>query len=151
PNLEPGAISRFRNALNAMLEANERTRAANGKRIYPNRVRHVWAREFSEEGKCHFHLGLFFNKDAYYHLGDYEAERNLRMMIVRAWYSALGLELDDYPGLVHYPENCRYILDVNDFNFEGEYNKLLNRFDYLAKLDTKAYGDGDRSFGCSRG
>ena len=38
PNLEPGAISRFRNALNAMLEANERTRAANGKRIYPNRV-----------------------------------------------------------------------------------------------------------------
>ncbi|HGP0350426.1 TPA: inovirus-type Gp2 protein [Cronobacter sakazakii] len=22
---------------------------------------------------------------------------------------------------------------------------------YLAKLDTKAYGDGDRSFGCSRG
>ncbi|WP_149010108.1 YagK/YfjJ domain-containing protein, partial [Escherichia coli] len=69
----------------------------------------------------------------------------------RAWYSALGLELDDYPGLVHYPENCRYILDVNDFNFEGEYNKLLNRLDYLAKLDTKAYGDGDRSFGCSRG
>ena len=114
-------------------------------------IRHVWAREFSEEGKCHFHLGLFFNKDAYYHLGDYEAERNLRMMIVRAWYSALGLELDDYPGLVHYPENCRYILDVNDFNFEGEYNKLLNRLDYLAKLDTKAYGDGDRSFGCSRG
>ncbi|HAT3956431.1 TPA: inovirus Gp2 family protein, partial [Kluyvera ascorbata] len=54
-------------------------------------------------------------------------------------------------GLVHYPENCRYILDVNDFNFEGEYNKLLNRLDYLAKLDTKAYGDGDRSFGCSRG
>ena len=151
PNLEPGAISRFRNALNAMLEANERTRAANGKRIYPNRVRHVWAREFSEEGKCHFHLGLFFNKDAYCHLGDYEAERNLRMMIVRAWYNALGLELDDYPGLVHYPENCRYILDVNDFNFEGEYNKLLNRLDYLAKLDTKAYGDGDRSFGCSRG
>ncbi|MES3339398.1 inovirus-type Gp2 protein [Enterobacter kobei] len=43
------------------------------------------------------------------------------------------------------------MLDVNDFNFEGEYNKLLNRLDYLAKLDTKAYGDGDRSFGCSRG
>ncbi len=62
PNLEPGAISRFRNALNAMLEANERARAANGKRIYPNRVRHVWVREFSEEGKCHFHIGLFLTK-----------------------------------------------------------------------------------------
>ncbi|VFS91718.1 Protein of uncharacterised function (DUF3296) [Kluyvera cryocrescens] len=94
---------------------------------------------FPKKENVTFTLVFFFNKDAYYHLGDYEAERNLRMMIVRAWYSALGLELDDYPGLVHYPENCRYILDVNDFNFEGEYNKLLNRFDYLAKLDTKAY------------
>ena len=98
-----------------------------------------------------YYLTIPFGIGSYYHLGAYEAERNLRMMIVRAWYSALGLELDDYPGLVHYPENCRYILDVNDFNFEGEYNKLLNRLDYLAKLDTKAYGDGDRSFGCSRG
>lgn len=151
PNLEPGVISRFRNSLNAILEANEKARAVDGKRIYPNRVRHVWVREFSEEGKCHFHLGLFFNKDAYYHLGDYKIESNLRMMIVRAWYSALGLELEDYLGLVHYPENCRYILDSNDFNFEAQYNSLLNRLDYLAKLDTKVFGDGDRSFGCSRG
>lgn len=44
----------------------------------------------------------FFNKDAYYHLGDYETESNLRMMIIRAWYSALDLELDDYAGLVHF-------------------------------------------------
>ena len=58
-------------------------------------------------------------------------------MIIRDWFTTLKI--------------CRYILDVNDFNFEGEYNKLLNRLDYLAKLDTKAYGDGDRSFGCSRG
>ncbi|ELK0174683.1 inovirus Gp2 family protein [Escherichia coli] len=151
PNLEPGVISRFRNSLNAILDANEKMRATEGKRIYRNRTRHVWVREFSEEGKCHFHLGLFFNKDAYYHLGDYETESNLRMMIIRAWYSALDLELDDYAGLVHFPKNCRYILDVNDFNFEDEYKKLLNRLDYLAKLDTKLYGDGDRNFGCSRG
>lgn len=151
PNLEPGAISRFRNSLNAILEANEKARAANGKRVYPNRIRHVWVREFSEEGKCHFHLGLFFNKDAYYHLCYYEADNNLRVVIMRAWYSALGLELDDYPGLVHYPDNCRYILDVNNFNFEEEYNKLLHRLDYLAKLGTKVFGSGDRNFGCSRG
>lgn len=55
-------ISRFRNSLNAILEANEKARAVDGKRIYPNRVRHVWVREFSEEGKCHFHLGLFLIK-----------------------------------------------------------------------------------------
>lgn len=84
-------------------------------------------------------------------MGDYETESNLRMMIARAWYSALGLELDDYPGLVHYSENCRYILDVNDVSFKTEYNNLLNRLDYLAKFDAKLFGDGDRNFGCSRG
>lgn len=84
-----------------MLEANERTRAANGKE-YIQTVFVMFGHGSFQEGKCHFHLGLF-NKDAYYHLGDYEAERNLRMMIVRAWYSALGLELDDYPGLVLLP------------------------------------------------
>ncbi|EFB9599416.1 TPA: inovirus-type Gp2 protein, partial [Escherichia coli] len=35
--------------------------------------------------------------------------------------------------------------------FKGEFNNLLNRLDYLAKLDTKIFGDGDRNFGCSRG
>lgn len=59
PNLEPGVISRFRNSLNAILDANEKMRATEGKRIYRNRTRHIWVREFSEEGKCHFHLGLF--------------------------------------------------------------------------------------------
>ncbi|HGM5305163.1 TPA: inovirus-type Gp2 protein [Serratia marcescens] len=39
-------------------------------------------------------------------------------MIIRAWYSALRLDLEDHPGLVHYPENCRYILDKNDFRFK---------------------------------
>ena len=150
PNLEPGAISRFHRSLNAMLEANENRRSSKGSRIYPNRVRHVWAREFSEEGKCHFHLGLFFNKDAYYYLGDYQHEDSLRVMITKAWYSALGLEIEDYPGLVHFADNGKYILDTKDLYFNDECNKLLNRLDYLTKLDTKVFGEGDRNFGCSR-
>ena len=91
---------------------------------------------------------VFFNKDAYYHLGDYETESNLRMMIVRAWHSALGL--DDYPGLVHYPENCRYILDINNYKFSAEYCSLLNRLEYLSKYDTKVFDEERRNFGCSR-
>lgn len=61
-------------------------------------------------------------------------------MIVRAWYSALGLELDNYPGLVHYPENYRYILDINNYKFSVEYCSLLNRLEYLSKYDTKVFG-----------
>jgi hypothetical protein len=32
-------------------------------------------------------------------------------MIINAWYSALGLQLEDCPGLVHFPENGKYILE----------------------------------------
>ncbi|HBY5799417.1 TPA: inovirus Gp2 family protein, partial [Klebsiella pneumoniae] len=35
--------------------------------------------------------------------------------------------------------------------FDVTYNELLERLDYLTKLDTKVFGEGDRSFGCSRG
>ncbi|MYL96117.1 inovirus-type Gp2 protein, partial [Citrobacter werkmanii] len=53
---------------------------------------------------------------AYYHLGYYDQHDNLRGMITGAWYSALRLERDDHPGLVHFPDNCcRYIL-VSDLS-----------------------------------
>ena len=90
---------------------------------------------------------LFFNKDAYYHLGDYERSDTLRGLITGAWYSALGLELEDHQGLVHFPANGRYILDINDPDFPEQYQRLLARLDYLTKLDTK--GSGQRNFGYS--
>ncbi|WP_105561829.1 inovirus Gp2 family protein, partial [Cronobacter sakazakii] len=92
-NLEPGAISRFINSLNEILESSERRRARNGTRVHPNTLRCMWAKEFSQSGKCHFHACLVFNKAAYYYLGDFKNEDSLRMMITRAWYSALALHL----------------------------------------------------------
>ncbi|WP_252496589.1 inovirus-type Gp2 protein, partial [Escherichia coli] len=72
------------------------------------------------------HVCLFFNKDAYYHLGDYERSDTLRGLITGAWYSALGLELEDHQGLVHFPVNGRYILDINDPDFPEQYQRLGN-------------------------
>lgn len=89
----------------------------------------------------------FFNKDAYYHLGNYERSDTLRGLITGAWYSALGLELEDHQGLVHFPANGGYILDINDPDFPEQYQRLLVRLDYLTKLDTKA--SGQRNFGYS--
>lgn len=89
----------------------------------------------------------FFNKDAYYHQGNYERSDTLRGLITGAWYSALGLELEDHQGLVHFPANGRYILDINDPDFPEQYQRLLVRLDYLTKLDTKA--SGQRNFGYS--
>ncbi|MOA55477.1 hypothetical protein D3C78_1792760 [compost metagenome] len=71
-------------------------------------------------------------------------------MITGAWYSALGLELDDHQGLVHFPDKCRYVLDTNNPDFSEHYHDLLNRLDYLSKVETKVFGEGDRNFGCSQ-
>ena len=32
-------------------------------------------------------------------------------MIINAWYSPLDLQREDYPRLVHFPENGKYIPD----------------------------------------
>ncbi|UAN56210.1 inovirus Gp2 family protein [Serratia sp. JSRIV004] len=150
PNLEPGVMSRMRGSLKAKLEADKIRKQREGKRIYRCPMFIIWAREFSESGKCHYHICLLFNKDAYYHLGDYNQEDNLRGMITAAWYSALGLKLDDHQGLVHFPDGCRYVLDTNSPDFNEHYQDLLERLDYLSKVDTKVFGEGDRNFGCSQ-
>ena len=149
-NREPGAISRFINSSNEILAASEHRRERNGVRVHPNTLRSIWAKEFSGSGKCHFHTCLVFNKQAYYYLGDDKSEDSLKGMITKAWYSALGLELDDYPGLVHFPENCKYILDKNSPDYLYNYGMLFVRLDYLTKLDSKIYEKGERNFGCSR-
>ncbi|EOZ3193318.1 TPA: inovirus Gp2 family protein [Yersinia enterocolitica] len=146
-SLEPGEISRMCKSMEAKLIADIQRKEREGKRVYRGTVIIIWAREFSLSGKCHYHLCLLFNKDAYYHLGDYEQENTLRAMITGAWYSAMGLHLDDYLGLVHFPENCRYVLNSNHPDFECHYQELLNRLDYLAKIETKIFGEGYRNFG----
>ncbi|HBA3988969.1 TPA: inovirus Gp2 family protein, partial [Escherichia coli] len=57
---------------------------------------------------------------------------------------------DDHPGLVHFPENCKYVLDTNSTDFQQNYQALLTRLDYLTKVESKVFGEGDRNFGCSQ-
>ncbi|EAY2061913.1 inovirus Gp2 family protein [Salmonella enterica] len=150
PNLESGVISRMRESLGAKLEADRIRKKREGKRIYRCPLFIMWAKEYSKSGKCHYHICLLFNKDAYYHLGDYEQEDNLRGMITGAWYSALKLLRDDCPELVTFPDNCRYVLDNEAPDFEDHYQALLTRLDYLTKVESKVFGEGDRNFGCSQ-
>lgn len=150
PNLDPGVISRMRNSMKAKVEADRARKHREGKRAYLSPMFIIWAKEYSQSGKCHYHICLLFNKDAYYHLGDYNQDNNLRGMITAAWYSALGLELNDHHGLVHFPDNCRYVLDTNHPDFKERYQELLDRLDYLCKVETKVFGEGNRNFGCSQ-
>ncbi|EMM1255409.1 inovirus-type Gp2 protein [Klebsiella pneumoniae] len=44
----------------------------------------------------------------------------------------------------------KYILDKNKPSFIFDYHDLLKRLEYLTKVDSKVFGEGDRNFGCSR-
>ncbi|WP_282100571.1 inovirus Gp2 family protein [Pectobacterium versatile] len=91
-NADSGAISRFTNSLKAKLVADEQRKRKEDKRVRPNTLRYSWVREFTQNGKRHFHMFLFLNKDAYFHLGDFNLDEDTpRTMITSAWCSALNL------------------------------------------------------------
>ncbi|KRW63060.1 hypothetical protein AO724_12600 [Aeromonas allosaccharophila] len=52
--------------------------------------------------------------------------------------------------MVHYPDNSLYVLDTNSSDFQQHYHELLERLDYLTKVESKIFGKGDRNFGCSQ-
>ncbi|HEO9249149.1 TPA: inovirus Gp2 family protein, partial [Enterobacter kobei] len=149
-NTDSGSISRFTNSLRAKLVADEQRKRSEGKRVHPNTLRYAWVREFTQNGKRHFHLFLFLNKDAYYHLGDFNLDEDtLRTMITSAWCSALSLTTEEGQHLVQYPSNGKYTLNRDDILNDIYPGDLLNRIDYLTKVKSKNFDDGYRSFGCS--
>ncbi|MGM3175762.1 inovirus Gp2 family protein [Dickeya lacustris] len=149
-NTDSGAISRFTSSLKAKLAADEQRKRKDDKRVHPNTLRYAWVREFTQNGKRHFHVFLFLNKDAYYHLGDFNLDEDtLRTMITSAWCSALNLTPEEGQHLVQYPTNGKYTLNRDDILNNIYPRDLLNRIDYLTKVKSKIFGEGDRNFGCS--
>ena len=63
----------------------------------------------------------------------------------------LQVYFPDYAYLVHFPDNCAYNFDRKSATLQDErYVGALERFLYLAKMNTKTMGDGYRNFGCSQ-
>ncbi|MDU3884017.1 MAG: inovirus Gp2 family protein [Escherichia coli] len=125
---DAAVISRFINALKARINAYQKRKRREGKRVHPTTLHYAWAREFGElKGKKHYHLLLLVNRDTWCRAGDYRAPRSLAGMIKQAWCSALGVDNDD-----------------------TGFQQVLERADYLAKEHTKAHCTGERNFGCSR-
>ncbi|EEV2770192.1 TPA: inovirus-type Gp2 protein, partial [Escherichia coli] len=54
----------------------------------------------------------------------------------------------DHTTLAHFPVRPAVWLERDD---DTGFQQVLERADYLAKESTKAYGTGERNFGCSRG
>ncbi len=90
---DAAVISRFINALKARIDAYQKRKHREGKRVHPTTLHYVWAREFGEcKGKKHYHLMLLVNRDTWCRAGDYRAPGSLAGMIEQAWCSALGVD-----------------------------------------------------------
>ena len=148
---DSNAISRFTRSLESKIEADLNKKRKAGRRVFQNTLRYIWVKEYGYENKPHYHVLLLLNKDNYTHLGNYSAlVGNLACKIQAAWMSALNLDCDSFRSLVHFPDNPIYLLDIRKAGFQTIYADLVYRVSYFAKLKTKVYGTGTRSFGCSQ-
>lgn len=150
-NTGPNLIKRFIASLKAQIEAQRYIRATQGKRNYLCELQYIWVREQSQEHKAHYHMALMLNKDCFFLLGNYNTTGTLAWMIKKAWASAMGLEVNDFYNLVHFPEHPVYTLNHNapHQEFMAQLYPLLTRLSYFAKERTKVHGAGHRNFGCS--
>ncbi len=145
-------MSKFTESLKAQIRADLLRKEAQGKRVYRCSLRYIWVRERSSSANPHFHVLLLLNMDAYFTLGDFTVEhgRNMATRIKKAWASALGIKVEQVAGLVEFPKNPVYRLNYYADNFDQVKADLFRRVSYFAKLETKEYGTGSRSFGCSQ-
>lgn len=145
-------ITRFIESLKAKVAVDLRRKGQAWGRKLLCSLKYVWVREIGPiNGKKHFHALLLLNKDVYHSLGDFnEKSGNLSAMIRQAWCSALGLPFPGYQQLVHFPSGGVVYMDTKHPEFMQQQQLVLDKADYLAKEATKHYGDGQRSFGCSR-
>ncbi|ELI5576369.1 inovirus Gp2 family protein [Escherichia coli] len=146
---DAAVISRFINALKARIDAYQKRKRREGKRVHPTTLHYAWAREFGVlRGKKHYHLLLLVNRDTWCRAGDYRDPGSLAGMIKQAWCSALGVDAGPYATLAHFPDTPAVWLERGD---DTGFQQVLERADYLAKEHTKAHATGERNFGCSRG
>ena len=144
-------LKRFFASLKAQIKSHEARKQKAGGLVHKTNLRYIWAREHNHSLHHHYHIVLFFNKDQFSTLGNFESEKvNLFNRIVTAWASALSKPFEEIKCLVHIPKTPYYILDANSFQFTKQFNALFHRVSHFAKVRTKQFGEGHRTFGCSQ-
>ena len=145
-------MKRFIASLKSQLLAYEIRRKKYGIRVHPTKLRYVWVCEQNEAELPHYHLLIVLNKAAYWRLNSFNSSESLAGKIQKAWCSALGLDYPEYGVLVHFPDNCEYVLSRKDaIKRNPAFRDFMLRIFYLAKLRTKIRGGGRRCIGYSWG
>ncbi len=151
-NAEGQVMKRFIASLQSQLNAYDMRRIKAGTRFHPTKLRYVWVCEQNEAELPHYHLIIVLNKAAYWRLNNFQSPESLAGKIQKAWCSALRLYCPEYGKLVHFPDNCEYVLTREDaINRTPVFMGFMHRVSYLAKLRTKICRLGSRGIGYSWG
>lgn len=141
-------MAKFKRALKGYIQTDISNRKKAGVRVHRTNVRNIWCRESTKESRVHFHCCVLVNLQTYYKAGSYDGlSKGLAPMIQRAWASALGVSTGNLKGAVHFTKNGLYRVQRGSDDFAETYQSLFWRLSYMAKLNTKVYGDGNRNFG----
>ncbi|ROL12210.1 hypothetical protein BFD65_26730 [Escherichia coli] len=177
---DAAVISRFINALKARIDAYQKRKHREGKRVHPTTLHYVWAREFGEcKGKKHYHLMLLVNRDTWSttlhyvwarEFGECKGKKHYHLMLLvnrdtwcragdyRAPESLAGMIKQAWCSALGVDVGCHATLVHFPAwpavwlarNDDTGFQQVLERADYLAKEYTKAHCTGERNFGCSR-
>jgi len=149
--VDTGVITRFFSSLESKVRWDFDKKHKTGRSPHPCTVRYIWAREISQSLRHHYHVALLLNKDRYYCLGDYSIiGQNLSGKIFEAWASALKRMPHEIKNLIHFPVNTPcYRLNRNAPDYPLLFNDVFRRLSYLAKFETKQYGDKVKNFSYS--
>ena len=149
-NAEGQVMKRFIASLQSQLTAYDERRIKDGVRVHPTKLRYLWVCEQNEAELPHYHVLIVLNKAAYWRLNNFCSSESLAGKIQKAWCSALGLDYPEYGVLVHFPDNCEYVLSRKDaIKRNPAFRDFMLRIFYLAKLRTKIRGGGRRCIGYS--
>ena len=126
-----------------------RIRTNNRSIKYPTVLRYIATREYTLEGKIHYHFMFFVNKNSYHTLGRYNLNHdNLYTRLVKSYASALKIEPCEAVGLVHIPMHAGAHVKRKDF---VSFSRVVFRASYLCKAYSKQYGNRKHSLLSSRG
>ncbi|MDE1348524.1 inovirus Gp2 family protein [Vibrio aestuarianus] len=147
-------ISRFIESFKSKQNSLIVKRRRNGSRAHPSFPSYIWAKEYDNEVKAHYHLIIFLNNDTFRRLGAKTTPNEaspLVNIIVEAWESALNISYRKAWNLVTIPDNASYKLkQVTSPEEDNVYRNLFKRLSYFAKENTKTYGDRQKNYSCSQ-
>ncbi len=119
-----------------------------------NELRYCWVKEQWKSDVPHYHVILFFNRNVFWKLGDYESTNSLAYIIKNAWAVALygrGANVFEYGRLAEIADKNGSPIYWLDKHGRYEERERFERYavSYLCKNKSKNISRESRSFGYS--